>query len=66
MQFGLLYEMQRPFKGTDIDWNTLYKEMRSSSVPWLTRWVLITCGLWNTTSSQGFPVRPAQKLCLAL
>ena len=26
MQFGLLYEMQRPFKGTDIDWNTLYKE----------------------------------------
>ena len=26
MQFGLLYEMQRSFKGTDIDWNTLYKE----------------------------------------
>ncbi len=26
MQFGLLYEMQRPFQGTDIDWNTLYKE----------------------------------------
>ena len=26
MQFGLLYEMQRPFKGTDIDWNALYKE----------------------------------------
>ena len=26
MQFGLLYECQRPFKGTDIDWNTLYKE----------------------------------------
>jgi alkanesulfonate monooxygenase SsuD/methylene tetrahydromethanopterin reductase-like flavin-dependent oxidoreductase (luciferase family) len=26
MQFGLLYEMQRPFKGTNIDWNTLYKE----------------------------------------
>jgi alkanesulfonate monooxygenase SsuD/methylene tetrahydromethanopterin reductase-like flavin-dependent oxidoreductase (luciferase family) len=26
MKFGLLYEMQRPFKGTDIDWNTLYKE----------------------------------------
>ena len=26
MQFGLLYEMQRPFTGTDIDWNTLYKE----------------------------------------
>jgi alkanesulfonate monooxygenase SsuD/methylene tetrahydromethanopterin reductase-like flavin-dependent oxidoreductase (luciferase family) len=26
MQFGLLYEMQRPFEGTDIDWNTLYKE----------------------------------------
>src|SRR5262249_19128019 len=26
MQFGLLYEMQRPFNGTDIDWNTLYKE----------------------------------------
>ena len=26
MQFGLLYEMQRPFKGTDIDWNTLYNE----------------------------------------
>jgi alkanesulfonate monooxygenase SsuD/methylene tetrahydromethanopterin reductase-like flavin-dependent oxidoreductase (luciferase family) len=26
MQFGLLYEMQRPFKGTDIDWHALYKE----------------------------------------
>jgi alkanesulfonate monooxygenase SsuD/methylene tetrahydromethanopterin reductase-like flavin-dependent oxidoreductase (luciferase family) len=26
MQFGLLYEMQRPFKGTNIDWNALYKE----------------------------------------
>jgi hypothetical protein len=27
MRFGLLYEAQRPFKGTDIDWNKLYKEM---------------------------------------
>lgn len=26
MKFGLLYEMQRPYKGTEIDWNTLYKE----------------------------------------
>ena len=26
MKFGLLYEMQRPYEGTDIDWNTLYKE----------------------------------------
>jgi alkanesulfonate monooxygenase SsuD/methylene tetrahydromethanopterin reductase-like flavin-dependent oxidoreductase (luciferase family) len=26
MQFGLLYEMQRPFEGTNIDWNMLYKE----------------------------------------
>jgi alkanesulfonate monooxygenase SsuD/methylene tetrahydromethanopterin reductase-like flavin-dependent oxidoreductase (luciferase family) len=26
MQFGLLYEMQRPFQGKNIDWNTLYKE----------------------------------------
>ena len=26
MQFGLLYEMQRPFEGTSVDWNTLYKE----------------------------------------
>jgi alkanesulfonate monooxygenase SsuD/methylene tetrahydromethanopterin reductase-like flavin-dependent oxidoreductase (luciferase family) len=26
MKFGLLYEMQRPFQGTDIDWNKLYKE----------------------------------------
>ena len=26
MQFGLLYECQRPFAGTEIDWNTLYKE----------------------------------------
>ncbi|MEC9308011.1 MAG: LLM class flavin-dependent oxidoreductase [Chloroflexota bacterium] len=26
MQFGLLYEMQRPFSGTEIDWNKLYKE----------------------------------------
>lgn len=26
MKFGLLYEMQRPFQGSDIDWNKLYKE----------------------------------------
>jgi alkanesulfonate monooxygenase SsuD/methylene tetrahydromethanopterin reductase-like flavin-dependent oxidoreductase (luciferase family) len=26
MKFGLLYETQRPFKGTEIDWNALYKE----------------------------------------
>jgi alkanesulfonate monooxygenase SsuD/methylene tetrahydromethanopterin reductase-like flavin-dependent oxidoreductase (luciferase family) len=26
MQFGLLFEMQRPFQGTSVDWNTLYKE----------------------------------------
>ena len=26
MQFGLLYEVQRPFEGTSVDWNTLYKE----------------------------------------
>ena len=26
MKFGLLFEMQRPFKGTEIDWNALYKE----------------------------------------
>ena len=26
MQFGILYEMQRPFQGTEIDWNSLYKE----------------------------------------
>ena len=26
MRFGLLYETQRPFTGTNIDWNTLYKE----------------------------------------
>ena len=26
MQFGLLYETQRPYQGTDIDWNALYKE----------------------------------------
>ena len=26
MQFGLLYECQRPFQGTEIDWNALYKE----------------------------------------
>ena len=26
MKFGLLYETQRPFQGTEIDWNTLYKE----------------------------------------
>src|SRR5215510_8770291 len=26
MRFGLLYEAQRPFQGTDIDWNKLYKE----------------------------------------
>ena len=26
MKFGLLFEMQRPFEGNEIDWNTLYKE----------------------------------------
>ena len=26
MKFGLLYEMQRPYSGTEIDWNSLYKE----------------------------------------
>ena len=26
MKFGLLFETQRPFQGTDIDWNLLYKE----------------------------------------
>jgi hypothetical protein len=26
MRFGLLYEAQRPFAGTSVDWNTLYKE----------------------------------------
>ncbi len=26
MKFGLLYETQRPYQGTDIDWNLLYKE----------------------------------------
>jgi len=26
IQFGLLYECQRPFRGTTVDWNTLYKE----------------------------------------
>ncbi len=26
MKFGLLYEMQRPFEGNDVDWNALYRE----------------------------------------
>ena len=26
MQFGLLFEAQRPYQGTVIDWNSLYKE----------------------------------------
>ena len=26
MRFGLLYEAQRPFEGTSVDWTTLYKE----------------------------------------
>ena len=26
MQFGMLYEMQRPFEGNEVDWNSLYKE----------------------------------------
>lgn len=26
MQFGLLFEAQRPYEGTAIDWNSLYKE----------------------------------------
>ena len=26
MKFGLLFEMQRPFQGNDVDWNPLYRE----------------------------------------
>ncbi|GIT44849.1 MAG: hypothetical protein Ct9H300mP11_27850 [Chloroflexota bacterium] len=26
MKFGLLYEMQRPFDGKEVDWNALYRE----------------------------------------
>jgi len=26
MRFGLLYEARRPFQGTSVHWNTLYKE----------------------------------------
>ena len=26
MKFGILYETQRPYKGNDLDWNSLYKE----------------------------------------
>ena len=26
MKFGLLFEMQRPYQGTDVDWNALYRE----------------------------------------
>ena len=26
MQFGLLFEAQRPYQGNDVDWNSLYKE----------------------------------------
>jgi alkanesulfonate monooxygenase SsuD/methylene tetrahydromethanopterin reductase-like flavin-dependent oxidoreductase (luciferase family) len=26
MRFGLLYEAQRPFEGTSVEWNALYKE----------------------------------------
>ena len=26
MRVGLLYEAQRPFEGTSVDWNALYKE----------------------------------------
>ncbi len=26
MKFVILYETQRPFKGNDLDWNSLYKE----------------------------------------
>ena len=26
MKFGLLYEMQRPFDGNEVDWNALYRE----------------------------------------
>lgn len=26
MEFGLLYETQRPFQDNDVDWNSLYKE----------------------------------------
>jgi hypothetical protein len=25
MRFGLLYEAQRPFQGTSVDWNTLWR-----------------------------------------
>jgi len=26
MKFGLLFEMQRPFEGNDVDWNSLYRD----------------------------------------
>ena len=26
MKFGLLFEMQRPYEGNDVDWNALYRE----------------------------------------
>ena len=26
MNFGLLFEMQRPFEGNDVDWNSLYRD----------------------------------------
>ena len=26
MKFGLLYEMQRPFDGIEVDWNALYRD----------------------------------------
>ena len=26
MKFGLLFEMQRPYEGNEVDWNALYRE----------------------------------------
>ena len=33
MKFGLLFEMQRPFEGNDVDWNLLYRETLDQCEP---------------------------------
>ena len=64
MQFGLLYECQRPFKGTEIAWNTLYKETLAQCA--LADQVgFNNSGSSNTTSSRAFQARRVTTRSLA-
>jgi hypothetical protein len=64
MRFGLLDEAQRPFTGTSIDWNSLYRETLEQCVPaekmgFDNRWFV------QHTSSPGSRARRARRSCSA-